>query len=306
MMSVSLDLARYRAWFQTSASLQITDYPGSMWRGAFGHALKTAACTQRRPDCSTCAERYDCPYPQLFESTTAVEPVRPYVFEPQVFSGYFLSGSLLGLDLVVFGWLNGWLPLLNAALQQLGERGLGVREPVSLTLVDLQQQVGSDGADWRSLWQPGSGDLIAAPSAAITIPPSPRRARLTLITPLKLKYRGALVQPDTFTAKDLLIALARRFEACASIMDTLPLTPEPDIWLAGAETLIERAELSWQDTHHYSSRQREALKLGGLTGHLVLRGAVLERIWLWLWLGQWLHLGSSTTTGLGRYVVQAM
>ncbi len=302
--AVPLELVRYRAWFETSAPLRLRDYPGSAWRGAFGHAFKEVACARPGTDCPVCPDRSDCPYPPLFESAPGAEPFRPYVLEPQVFSGYFLSGSLLGLDVVVFGWLNGWLPLLSDALQRLGERGLGVREPVRLTFVDLQQQIGPSGEAWVSILQAGQGGGLAAPIEPFAIPPAPRRAILDLITPLKLKYRGELVQPGAFTAKDLLIALARRVEACAGVLEELPLTPEPGIWLADAETLIERAELTWEDTHHYSSRQREALKLGGLTGHLVLRGAVLERIWPWLWLGQWLHLGSSPTIGLGRYVVR--
>ena len=297
-----LELVRYRAWFETRAPLHFTDYPGSAWRGAFGHALKNVACTQRGGDCATCPERRDCPYPPLFESSTGAEPFRPYIFEPQALVGYFLSGSLVGLDLVVCGWLNRWVPLLHAALQQLGQRGLGVRDPVHLTLVELQQQVG-DG--WVSLWQPRVAEVLTLPPSPFVIPPAPKRARLDLITPLRLKYRGALVQPERFTVKDLLVALARRFEAAGAVMEELPLTPEPGQWLAETDHLVERAELHWHDTHHYSSRQHEALKLGGLMGHLMLQGAALERVWLWLWLGQWLHLGSSTTIGLGRYVVQA-
>jgi hypothetical protein len=301
---LSLELVRYRAWFETRAPLHFIDYLGSAWRGAFGHALKNVACTQRGGDCPTCPERSECPYPPLFETSAGAEPFRPYIFEPQALTGYFLSGSLVGLDLVVCGWLNRWVPLLHAALQQLGERGLGVRDPVHLTLIELQQQVGATGEGWISLWQPGAGEVLPLPPSPFVIPPAPRCARLDLITPLRLKYRSALVQPDRFTAKDLLVALARRFEAAAPVLAELPLPPEPEQWLAEADQLVECAELHWHDTHHYSSRQHEALKLGGLMGHLVLRGAPLERIWLWLWLGQWLHLGSSTTIGLGRYVVR--
>lgn len=112
------------------------------------------------------------------------------------------------------------------------------------------------------------------------------------------------MEPNAFTAKDLLESLAHRVKACASVLPGLPPTPR-ETWLDHAETLIEHAELGWHDTYHWSSRQHEALKLGGLTGRLSLRGAVLERIWPWLWLGQWLHLGSSTTIGLGRYVLNA-
>jgi len=223
--ALSLELVRYRAWFEAADPLRLPDYPGSTWRGALGHALKVAACTHPGTRCSACPEHRDCPYPPLFDVEDGAEPFRPYVLEPQVFSGYFLPGNLLGLDFVLLGWVNGWLPLLIDALQHLGQQGLGMREPARLVLIEVQQQMGPAGDAWVSILQPGQPGLIAAPLEPFQAPPAPRRARLDLITPLKLKYRGSLVKPDTFTAKDLLIALARRVEVCASVMGSCRSPP---------------------------------------------------------------------------------
>ncbi len=302
---VPIELVRYRASFEISDPLHLPDYPGSAWRGAFGHAVKAAACTRPGAACAACPECRDCPYPPLFETLDGAEPIRPYVLEPQVFSGYFLPGSLIGLDFVLMGWLNGWLPLLIDALHSVGQQGLGKRSPCRLALIGAQQQVGPGGEGWVSILQPGHPGLIGAPIEPLWIPAAPRQAHLDIITPLRFKYRGKFVEPSAFTAKDLLTALSRRIEACASLMTDLPLPPKPTTWFSGAESLIERAELAWLDTHHYSTRQHGALKLGGIIGHLLLHGPMLEQVWPWLWLGQWLHLGSSTTIGLGRYVVRA-
>ncbi|MBK1645467.1 hypothetical protein CKO25_12600 [Thiocapsa imhoffii] len=303
--AIFLPMARYRVLFETLETVRLLDYPGSTWRGAFGHALKEVACTYPGLSCQGCPDNSQCPYPPLFESIDSGDPLRPYIFEPQAFSGYFPPGAILSLDLVLLGWLNNWLPLLAAAMQRLGERGLGQREPAHLRLVDFQCQIDPNREHWISvpLSDPDESDVQAL--QPFCIPPAPSRARLDLITPLKLKSRGVRIQPDALSGRELLIALARRMEACANVLDTLPLTPEPDQWFHDCETLIEGRELAWLDTHHYSNRQREALKLGGLTGRLWLGGPVLARIWTWLWLGQWLHLGSSTTIGLGRYAVRA-
>lgn len=304
-----LALTRYRACFETIDPLILYDYPGSAWRGAFGHALKETACTTPGMACAHCPERRDCPYPPLFEPLSGAEAARPYVFEPHATTGVFPPGAPLALDMVVMGWLNVWLPLLIDSLILLGETGLGVREPVRLRLTDLRQQTDPAENDWVSLSRPDGlvstkgRDLGALPP--LVIPPAPERARVELLTPLRLKFRGELVRPEAFTARDLLIAISRRCEACALLLEDLPLPPGPDDWLADADTLIERKRLHWRDTFHYSSRQREALKLGGLLGSLWLRGPVLARIWPWLWAGQWLHLGSSVTVGLGHYVVRA-
>ena len=300
-----LPLARYRALYETLDAVRLPDYPGSTWRGAFGHAFKEVACAYPGLRCTGCPDSDQCPYPPLFESIDGGDALRPYVFEPQAYSGYFPPGAILTLDLVLLGWLNDWLPLLAAALQRLGERGLGQREPAHLRLADFQCQIDPNQEHWIPVPFADQEHTAGQTLQPFRIPPAPARARLDLLTPLKLKSRGVLIQPEALSGRELLIALARRIEACASVLDTLPLTPEPDQWFQGCETLIEGRELAWLDTHHYSSRQQEALKLGGLTGRLWLGGPVLARIWPWLWLGQWLHLGSSTTIGLGRYVVRA-
>lgn len=303
--SLHLPLARYRVLYETLDPLRLPDYPGSAWRGAFGHALKEVACVYPGLACMRCPDLRQCPYPPLFESIDSGDPVRPYIFEPLAYSGYFPPGALVNLDLVLMGWLNDWLALLVAALHRLGERGLGQREPAHLRLLEVRYQADPNENTWVQVQLAGQTAPQPLALGPFRIPLAPQRARMDLLTPLKLKSRGVLIQPQMLNGRELLIALARRFEACAPLMDELPLPPEPDQWFQDAETLIEAAELNWLDTHHYSNRQQEALKLGGLTGRLWLGGPVLKRIWPWLWLGQWLHLGSSVTIGLGRYAIRA-
>jgi hypothetical protein len=304
--ALPLELIRYRAWFETRDPWHLADYPGSAWRGAFGHAFKQSACSQPGTACPHCPEQRDCPYPPFFESGLGGEPTRPYLLEPQAYTGYFGPGTLIGLDFLLMGWANAWLALIIDTLTLLGQRGLGLRQPVRLVLAEIQQEIGPTGGVWASIHQSGRGAAIPLPIAPFAVPPAPPRAHLELLTPLKIKNRGALVAPSTCTAPDLLTALARRIEACAPLLPNLPLPPAPAIWLADAASLLEQAHLAWHDTHHYSSRQREALKMGGLMGDLILGGPALARAWPWLWLGQWLHLGSSTSIGFGRYRLQRL
>jgi len=165
-----LELVRYRAWFETHQALHLADYPGSMWRGALGHAVKSVACTHPKTPCGHCPERQDCPYPPLFDTPeNGQEPLRPYILEPHIFKGYLLPGSLVGLDFILYGWANNWLPLWADALEQLGKKGLGVRQPTRLTLADLQQQVGPERDSWLSIMQPGGAAIMAAPLEQQTI-----------------------------------------------------------------------------------------------------------------------------------------
>ncbi|WP_242479479.1 CRISPR system precrRNA processing endoribonuclease RAMP protein Cas6 [Lamprobacter modestohalophilus] len=306
--ALPIELIRYRLIFETLDPLSLPDYPGSAWRGAFGHALKASACTQAHGQCNACTDRPGCPYPPLFDAEDEAAAVRPFVFEPHASSGYFPPGVPLSLDMVVFGWLNQWLPLLLDSFQALATQGLGQTQRARLRLVEVRAQTDAHHDRWHALTgfeqlRFGSLESCYPPLtlAPIAIPAPPSSAVLDFITPLRLKFRGRLVKADAFGARDLLITLARRMEACATLLESLPRPPAPEHWLAEADSLITQAQLAWRDTSHYSNRQREAMKLGGITGTLRLQGPVLERIWPWLWLGQWLHLGASSTIGLGQY-----
>lgn len=301
-----LEIIRYRAWFETRGHWHLLDYPGSTWRGAFGHALRRAACTQPHTECGTCPERRDCPYPGFFDAESRPEPPRPYILEPHAYTGFFADGTPIGLDFVLLGWANGWLQLIIDALTDLGQQGLGLRPSTRLHLMEIQQEVGPTGGAWATIYAHGSSQALPLPASLLVPPPPPSQARLELLTPLKIKFRGLRVEPDNLTGRDVLIAIARRCEACAQLLPTLPLPPTPEEWLSDADSLIQFRKLGTQETHHYSSRQREDLKLGGLIGHVILSGPALKRAWPWLWLGQWLHLGSSTTSGLGRYLLQPL
>lgn len=63
-----LPIARYRLRFEAHESLRLPEYAGSMWRGAFGHALKRAVCVTREPRCPDCALYRSCAYAYVFET----------------------------------------------------------------------------------------------------------------------------------------------------------------------------------------------------------------------------------------------
>ena len=72
-----------------------------------------------------------------------------------------------------------------------------------------------------------------------------------------------------------------------------------------SEALTDTRDLKWFDWTRYSSRQQQEMTLGGVLGHWTLHGApdVLAKVWPWLWLGQWLHVGKNATMGLGGYAL---
>jgi hypothetical protein len=243
------------------------------------------------------------PVSAIVRHYNARQPARPFVLEPQALSGCFLPGSLIGLDLVLLGWINQFLPTLVAALHRLGESGLGMHHRTRLALTGVQQQMGAQDDAWMLIHQPDHPGVTAFPLVPLQPPPAPRRVRLDLVTPFRLKAKNKRVSLATFTAADLLTALERRFNHCRGILRELPPLPPVTQRPQEASDLIIKQVLRRQDTRHYSTRENGLKKMDGMQGHLILHGTLLAEIWPWLWLGQWLHLGSSTAAGFGRYVL---
>jgi hypothetical protein len=64
--------------------------------------------------------------------------------------------------------------------------------------------------------------------------------------------------------------------------------------------------LQWLDWERYSSRQKQKLRMGGLTGAVDLDGSQLADLWPYIWLGQWTHAGKGTSMGLGRFEIRRL
>lgn len=65
----------------------------------------------------------------------------------------------------------------------------------------------------------------------------------------------------------------------------------------------QSSDCRWQEMERYSSRQKTAMKMGGVMGDFDLAAEQAKDIWPLLWLGQWVHIGKLTTMGLGRYEI---
>lgn len=59
----------YRLNFASDAPIHFSDFPGSAWRGALGHALARLACTSGARGCPPCQRPQACAYGYLFETS---------------------------------------------------------------------------------------------------------------------------------------------------------------------------------------------------------------------------------------------
>ena len=303
-----LPIARLHLTVRAEGPLQLPPYAGSMLRGAFGHAL-LALSPLPHTDGKPCALHASCPYCQLF----AAPPLpahslqkfshmpQPYVIEPPTGGAQQLqAGQSFGFGLVLIGKALGLLPTVLQAWQRALRTGLGPQH-TPCTLVDIYDENGT---------QRLSNKREQLSNLSTTLPPAPAlgtQATLHFCTPLRLQVQGKPVRAGQLTARDLLIALARRHQLLCDV-HLGAAAPQYDF-----KTLVEQAQavalqaqdLHWFDWGRYSQRQKQEMQLGGLLGAVTLHGDLAPFAEL-LHFGQWLHVGKNASFGLGGYRLQGL
>ena len=303
-----LPIARLHLTVRAEGPLQLPPYAGSMLRGAFGHAL-LALSPLPHTDGKPCALHASCPYCQLF----AAPPLpahslqkfshmpQPYVIEPPTGGAQQLqAGQSFGFGLVLIGKALGLLPTVLQAWQRALRTGLGPQH-TPCTLVDIYDENGT---------QRLSDKREQLSNLSTTLPPAPAlgtQATLHFCTPLRLQVQGKPVRAGQLTARDLLIALARRHQLLCDV-HLGAAAPQYDF-----KTLVEQVQavalqaqdLHWFDWGRYSQRQKQEMQLGGLLGAVTLHGDLAPFAEL-LHFGQWLHVGKNASFGLGGYRLQGL
>ncbi len=300
--------------------MRLPSFKGSALRGAFGHALKRVACALRRASCADCLLRQSCVYLYVFETPPPPDsrrlrryPTAPHPFilrPPEDRREVYESGEKLVGELLLVGKAVGYLPYFIYALQELGEAGLG-RGRGKCSLEVVEELTGS-GKVKATLYQPEPGELVTPAYLAWNetwLTPDQTEAQgrdvdLEIITPLRLKFQGHLV--DALELHHLIRNLLRRLASLAYFH--CGIDPE-NFDFRGAIHAAEKvpltaSELSWQEWERYSQRQREKMLMGGVVGRVSYARVPADLLSL-LRVGEHLHVGKMASFGLGRYRIAA-
>lgn len=302
-----LAIGRYRARFEADQPVHMSEFPGSAWRGALGHALKRTVCMTRLPRCRECALYHSCAFPYFFDTPPppGSSKMRRYETAPHPF---VLRPGEDGdteyvLDFTLIGQANRQLALFIHALARAAEGRKGVAGN-HLRLYAVEQEAAPLGSGtWHLIYRPGEA-MQALPPAQPEAPPVPATCHVSILSPLRVKRNGRHVGPDAFRFADLFGHLLRRVSMLTAFHTDTPLETDFRGLMALARQVGARTELVWEDKTRYSSRQQAAMKLGGVLGSIDLSGVDLTPFWPYLWLGQWLHAGSGATMGLGCYRIE--
>lgn len=307
---IVLPMVRYRLSFKAKEPVWFTDFPGSAWRGALGHALRRVACTTQLPVCSKCPEYRRCAYPLVFE-TPSPENTERMMLYPTVPHPYVLSHRNVNpawpeadrrceLMLTMIGNGNRHAATVVKTLEDAaaGPKGISGNR---LRLGRVERELGMGSGKWEE-WSGTNNEVLPE---GLPMPPVPEEVVLKLITPLRVKTGGLRVGPDKFRFSDMFVNLMRRISALSYFHTENPLDVDFRGLADAAKTVTAAMQLEWRDMDRYSSRQETEMKLGGVVGQIRVRDANLNLFWPFLWLGQWTHGGTGATMGLGQYSIRA-
>lgn len=283
-----LYITHYRLTFSHPQPTKDNYYPGSAWRGAFGHALK-----QR--DASAYSYLFETPLIQIGNASAILHgshAPHPFVISPAGTRPETDSGEhVTEIDLILMGRAISHANLAVEALTTAAKSGI-YHVPYQLRHISCFHPAQG--------WQSGGN---ASPISIFDAPPQKAEtASLCFVHPLRFKSHQNGAHLQGVLADELCGTLVRRYKQLEGCHDSPWVAPDyRELFSACRQTQIADQRLDWYEWSRYSNRQRKHVPMGGFIGDIMLEGRGLFTLWPYLWLGQWLHLGKGSVMGMGRY-----
>lgn len=307
----------YRFHCQVEEEAVLPPYKGSTFRGVFGHALRKTVCVLKTRECRDCLLLENCLYPYVFEDpqgrddqgdTRISSRPHPFVIEPPLTTTSHLpKGAAFDFSLMLFGEINRKLPYFIYAFEQMGRIGIGRRINGRRGTFHLNEVKSGDCMVYSGLEQ-----KLRVREAWETIrlkemrehDPEVSQIRLSFLTPLRLKFQNHLQAELPFHV--LVRAMLRRVSSLFNAYGE----GEPDLDYRGLvfkaeDVRVGHSTLQWFDWRRYSTRQDQAMLMGGLTGSVTYEGLLGEFMPLLDFCAR-VHIGKQTTFGLGQFLLEVL
>jgi len=301
-----LAISPLRLRIEITTPFRAPEYKGALFRGGFGEFFRELVCATRTPSCAGCAHLETCAYSRVFETPVIpgkFEVLRKYPNAPHPFvltppldpRTVVPSGTELTLDCTLIGAGREALPHFLAVLDAMGRSrryGGGFRVKSAVSALPGGSLV-FDGLTRRLLCEPPLWRFWPGPAPV-------ERMRLEFVTPLRIRTEGRYnARPDLVAVTH---ALLRRIHLLAAVYgggngDASWMRP---LLAAADRAVTERADFRLYEWSRTSGRQRRRVEMDGVVGTLEARGE-LGPLAPYFEAGRWLHVGSGTSMGMGRY-----
>ena len=302
-------LGEFTLYLKGIEEIKFNRFPSATLRGAFGTSLKSTLCIHSaiNANCEKCLIKKTCTYYYLFETGTDLHGENnphPFVIllPLELANRTILPGEIFSFHLVLFGYGLDYLPHIIYAFENLGKKGLGSRKGkfdlVEVKFVNQEAEkiiyFESDkilnNEDQNYLFEFHNDNGVV------------NQIKINLLTPLRMKNEGRLVTEVNF--KIFIINLLRRISKIAEIHCGEEIAIDwSELLKIGEETKIISDNTYWKEYKRFSSRQKQEMLLGGLLGNFEVQGKFRELL-PYLYLGEIIHVGKSTSFGFGKYQMQ--
>jgi len=333
-------LAILKFTLRVEESIQLPQFSGSTFRGAFGGMFRRIACAPHCQDVRSCPIASQCPYARIFEAEPTVEGYKqvsdsglpkPFVFHPPLSGAPVInSGDRLSFHMALIGFAIEYLPYFILTWRELGRVGIG-REHGRFRLETVDSCASLDTDEERMIESRQSGGhrqrtiysstdemvrncletltaerLLAINSRLRQVSAAPARRpgllMIELLTPTRLKSGGRVIQSE-IPFGVLIGALLRRLESLSFFYCGGSLSLDYREMLARAkEVQVVSSNLRWVEWERYSRRQDRKIPWGGVLGCMGYSGDFTTFL-PFLALGEMVGIGNNCAFGLGRYKV---
>jgi len=294
---------------QATQTVAWPHFAGSTLRGAFGRALRRAACITGQNQCTGCPLRNSCAYGVVFDPAAPAQPVHPsfrdglprYVVQPPALGACQLNaGQTQSFELLLLPGTHAHHGLIEHTLRSAVEKELFAPGLFKLMNTQISQVPAPLLATSKTT---ADSDTTEPHTPHQYLRQAQSQITLHWQTPLRLQQQGKpIFKPQGLDAPTLVRALLRRqLQWCQLSGQT---APDPQVHLEAAHVCKTNIRvMAWHDLQRFSSTQNEKLPMGGLVGNTIIMGPnkALKTLLPLLKLGEKLHIGKETVMGLGRY-----
>ncbi len=273
-------------WVKIDVIMEESEYPppffvGSMFRGAFGMALKRVVCINPSYRCEGCFAAKECLYHQFYEEKNVEHPFRfDIVLQPKGFdfSLYLFEDATTSLPYV-----------LSAVKKAFEEQGLGnERRKVRIRQIAVGRTIVYDGKDFLSLEGVELNELKSD-----TFCPD---VEIEFTMPLRIKENNRFAR-ERVQLHTLVNNIHRRYRM---------LKGEPAEKLNyRVEGEVSKQQMRYVEMRRYSNRQRQQMNMGGIKGTMKITG-LDEQSYRYLKIGEIIGAGKQTVFGLGVYEMKEL
>ena len=254
-------------------------FTGSMFRGAFGYALKKVTCINPSYRCENCFAKDSCLYYSFYEEQNIIHNYR---FEIELGTNNFDFG------LYIFEDTTKELPYILSALEiMLSKNGLTKN---NYTFNDIKIVI-----DSTIVYKNQSFLNINILPTYFQLDTTYQDVKIKLQTPIRIKKDNKLLK-DNIDIEDILRSINQRYMKLVDNKDIYKLNYTPNYTPNYTNQL---KELYHKPLLRNSNRQKSKMNMDGIMGEIIIKGLDKESYRL-LKIGEIIGVGKQSVMGLGQ------